>query len=81
MKCPLKFRLQAFEGGDECDPECAWLVEVHECSAEPITLCAIALTGSPMDCPRKVLNNFVSSPSDEPTREVFGNYVVERRDA
>ena len=24
MKCPLKFRLLQFEGGEECDPECAW---------------------------------------------------------
>lgn len=26
-KCPLKFRLYQFEGGEECDPECMWLVE------------------------------------------------------
>lgn len=24
MKCPMKFRLLQFEGGEECDPECAW---------------------------------------------------------
>lgn len=24
MKCPFKFRLLQFEGGEECDPECAW---------------------------------------------------------
>ncbi|MBR2684330.1 MAG: hypothetical protein IKG18_00865 [Atopobiaceae bacterium] len=28
MKCPLKFRLYRFEGGDECDPECAWRMGV-----------------------------------------------------
>ena len=26
MKCPFKFRLQGFEGGEECDRECAWLI-------------------------------------------------------
>ena len=57
-KCPFKLTKAPYDGGAECDRECAWLVEVHECSAEPITLCAMALAGSPMECPRKVLNPF-----------------------
>ena len=56
MKCPLKFGKYEFEGGEGCDEECAWLVEVHECSAEPMVICAMVLSGSPMDCPRKPLN-------------------------
>lgn len=56
MKCPFKMGKYFFEGGEWCDPECAWLVKVHECSAEPMTVCAMTLAGSPMDCPRKPLN-------------------------
>ena len=26
VKCPMKFRLLQFEGGEECDKNCAWLV-------------------------------------------------------
>ncbi len=56
MKCPFKFGFYKFEGGTECDPECAWLVQIRECCAEPQVICAMTLAGSPMDCPRKPLN-------------------------
>ena len=26
-KCPLKFGYYKFEGGNECDPECAWALD------------------------------------------------------
>lgn len=35
MKCPFKFRLEPFEGGQECDPECAWRRGEH-CAVEPL---------------------------------------------
>ena len=48
VKCPLKYRLQQFEGGEECDPECAWLVDLHVgewCDNEPMKVCAVTLVG------------------------------------
>ena len=51
-KCPLKFRLQQFEGGEECDPECAWLVAAYPNPAKlknPIKTCAINLVGKDTD--------------------------------
>lgn len=56
MKCPFKLTQEPYDGGSECDPECAWLVRVMECSAEPMTVCAMTLAGSPSDCPRRPLN-------------------------
>ena len=56
MKCPFKMGRYDFEGGEECDSECAWLVKVYEASAEPLTVCAMTLMGSPMECPRMALN-------------------------
>jgi len=57
-KCPFKLMKAPYDGGSECDPECAWLVEVHECSAKPITVCAMVLAGNPADIPIKPLNPF-----------------------
>ena len=51
-KCPLKFKLYQFEGGEECDPECAWLVAVYPNAFElkdPIKTCAINLVGNDAD--------------------------------
>lgn len=27
MKCPFKFGRYEFEGGEECQPDCAWIVK------------------------------------------------------
>ena len=54
MKCPM--RQDMIGKMPECDPECAWLVQVSECCAESQVICAMVLMGSPMDCPRKPLN-------------------------
>ena len=35
-KCPIKFFRYPFEGGEKCDPECAWLVTVDD-----MELCAV----------------------------------------
>jgi hypothetical protein len=40
-KCPLKFRLQAFEGGEECDEGCAWLMRMPD--TENCYACAFAV--------------------------------------
>lgn len=48
-KCPLKFRLLQFEGGEECDPECAWLVEVCPGvldEGDRMIMCAAVLVGT-----------------------------------
>ena len=38
MKCPFKFGNYQFEGGKECDPECAWLMV----DADGAFVCAVA---------------------------------------
>lgn len=40
-KCPLKFRLQAFEGGEECDEKCMWLVNVYKEMCSNKNVCAL----------------------------------------
>ena len=52
VKCPLKFRLLQFEGSEECDPECAWLLAVYPNPAKlenAIKTCAINLVGKDTD--------------------------------
>lgn len=44
MRCPL--RVKAFDKPDECDPECAWLVDVtmndgYVPETEPRRVCAV----------------------------------------
>ena len=56
MKCPFRIGNAPYDGGEECSKECAWLVQVRECCAEPQVICAMVLMGSPMDCPRKPMN-------------------------
>ena len=55
MKCPFKYRLQGFEGGETCDPECAWLVEVWS-GVNPKRICAVTMIGHSSDMPRRPLN-------------------------
>jgi len=64
MKCPFKFGRYAFEGGEECDPECAWRVGVemgapnHRVGPRSVVVdvCAMALAGSVDECPRRPRN-------------------------
>lgn len=56
-KCPLKFKLYQFEGGEECDPECMWLVDVFPGAfdeGELLRVCALVLIGK--DMPRTPVN-------------------------
>lgn len=45
MKCPLKFGRFRFEGGEECEPECAWrmgAVTVIDGESTLVDVCAFA---------------------------------------
>lgn len=44
MKCPFKFRLLQFEGGEECDAGCAWRMKVMDKRA-----CAVAVLAENVD--------------------------------
>ena len=62
MKCPFKLGAYPFEGGEGCDPECAWLVQVEIGAPErknmlktrEVGVCAMTLAGS--DCQRGPMN-------------------------
>lgn len=59
MKCPLKFRLYPFEGGQECDPECAWRLggeAVVDDERTIVYMCAIANIGVDEKLPTAIAN-------------------------
>ena len=50
MKCPFKLGACKFEGGEECDLECAWLMVIAEergHKARPVKVCAMTLMQRP----------------------------------
>lgn len=42
--CPFKFRLQGFEGGENCDHDCMWF-DGDECAVKSIADSLIILAG------------------------------------
>lgn len=65
-KCPLKFRLYQFEGSQECDPECMWLVDVYPeilDGNDRLRVCAMTLVGK--NASRAPVNRATVNAGDE----------------
>ena len=54
MKCPFKLLKAPYDGGAECDGECAWLVDIW-LDYKWTSVCAVVLVDSDT-VPRKPLN-------------------------